>query len=62
VTTTAPINANAITRALITLDVILRPSFGEGIIFQRQIFPIRFSIAGLFIGKFYWFWPIIAKN
>jgi hypothetical protein len=61
VTATAPTNANAITRAVITLDVILRPSFGEANIFQNQIFHIRISISGLFIREFYWFWPIIAK-
>ena len=49
-TATAPINANAITRTVITLDVVVRPSFDEATMLfnDNKVLHIRiFMIASL---------------
>jgi hypothetical protein len=46
VTATAPINPNAITMAIITLDAVVRPSFEEAMVCFNKIFYKSIPIIG----------------
>jgi hypothetical protein len=61
---TAPINPNAITMAIITLDLVVRASFERATMFfsKVKVFYIRISIIGSLIREFSSLTLIMEKN